>query len=204
MIVQYQQPDYANADAAAVSGDAADQANPRVTDENAPVKILVPTHPVFNFPKQDHRRRFQWLGAGAQRLRVHDIRFADTSRCWSARIPASRRVRGAEVYADVGKGAVRLHGLLVVPAAARRRPWRVPSVREPDQPVESAALTRRPHKPLPDESATTIAATPTTSASSTPTAANAIHRPNGTPAARSTAMSPPLVGVNSSVSPAPV
>ena len=49
-----------------------------------------------------------------------------------------------------------------------------------------------------------IPTTPTTTASTTPTIANLIHPDNGTPAASRTAINPPLVGVSSSVNPAPV
>ncbi|WP_205006474.1 hypothetical protein, partial [Escherichia coli] len=59
LIVQYQQSDYvrqnltpfpAKMDAVTVGNQRF--SNLRVTDENAPVKILVPDHPIFNFPNK--------------------------------------------------------------------------------------------------------------------------------------------------------
>lgn len=48
LIVQYQMPSYAQQNLPPF----AVQMGPRVVDENAPMKILVPGHPVFNFPNK--------------------------------------------------------------------------------------------------------------------------------------------------------
>jgi LmbE family N-acetylglucosaminyl deacetylase len=59
LIVQYQQPDYIRQNLApypakmeVVTRGSQVISNLRVTDENAPVKILVPDHPIFNFPNK--------------------------------------------------------------------------------------------------------------------------------------------------------
>ncbi|MDQ3321060.1 MAG: NEW3 domain-containing protein [Acidobacteriota bacterium] len=59
LIVQYQQSEYVNQNLApfpakmeSVINGTQRVSNVRVTDENAPVKILVPTHPIFNFPNK--------------------------------------------------------------------------------------------------------------------------------------------------------
>jgi LmbE family N-acetylglucosaminyl deacetylase len=59
LIVQYQQQEYIRENLApfpakmeAVINGNQRISNVRVTDENAPVKILVPTHPVFNYPNR--------------------------------------------------------------------------------------------------------------------------------------------------------
>jgi LmbE family N-acetylglucosaminyl deacetylase len=59
LIVQYQQQEYIRekmtpfpAEMSSVVNGTQRISNVRVTDENAPVKILVPTHPVFNYPNK--------------------------------------------------------------------------------------------------------------------------------------------------------
>jgi hypothetical protein len=59
MIVQYQQGEYVQnnllpfpAKMESVTNGVQRVSNVRVVDENAPVKILVPTHPIFNFPNK--------------------------------------------------------------------------------------------------------------------------------------------------------
>ena len=59
MIVQYQQQEYINQNLAPFPARMDIQingnqriSNVRVTDENAPVKILEPTNPIFNFPNK--------------------------------------------------------------------------------------------------------------------------------------------------------
>lgn len=50
LIVQYQQPDFAEQNLAPFS--VSMDSNVRVVDETAPITILAPNHPVFNFPNQ--------------------------------------------------------------------------------------------------------------------------------------------------------
>ncbi len=59
LIVQYQQPEYIReklmpfpAEMSSVVNGVQRISNVRVVDENAPVKILVPNHPVFNYPNK--------------------------------------------------------------------------------------------------------------------------------------------------------
>ena len=59
LIVQYQQPEYIRekmmpfpAEMSAVINGTQRVSNVRVVDENAPVRILVPAHPVFNYPNK--------------------------------------------------------------------------------------------------------------------------------------------------------
>ncbi len=59
LIVQYQRPDYVQQNLAPFPAKMDSQtkgeqriSNVRVVDENAPVKILVPAHPVFNYPNK--------------------------------------------------------------------------------------------------------------------------------------------------------
>lgn len=61
LIVQYQQYGYFNGDHAAYPL-SADRPHDRVTDESAPVTILVPEHPVFNHPNRIGPRDFDgWV-----------------------------------------------------------------------------------------------------------------------------------------------
>ncbi len=59
LIVQYQQPEYIReklmpfpAEMSSVVNGVQRISNVRVVDENAPVRILVPNHPVFNYPNK--------------------------------------------------------------------------------------------------------------------------------------------------------
>ena len=165
---------------------------------------------------RDSRSRLQRVGAGAELVRVHDVRFeicsaAGVRRSRGAARSRRRGVRGGR------KRAVRLYVVFVVPSAPCGRSWRVPSVRESDQPFKGTALMLIVRlKPDPTEMAFVgsafrrtyptlkIPTRPTSNASNTPIAAKRIHCGNETPPASSTAISAPLVGVNSSVNPAPV
>jgi len=110
LIVQYQRPDYVQQNLAPFPAKMDSQtngeqriSNVRVTDENAPVKILIPTHPVFNFPNKISDADFQgWVqerdlynfttidSKYAPLLESHDAGEAENS--------------GGLVYAKIGKG----------------------------------------------------------------------------------------------------
>jgi hypothetical protein len=101
MIVQYQQGDYVMRGLPPYPASA--PGNTRVTVETAPVKILVPDHPVFMFPNRittadfdgwvQERNLYSWASMDPRYTAL--LETAD---------PGEPPVRGGEVYADVGKG----------------------------------------------------------------------------------------------------
>ncbi len=101
LIVQYQQADYTARGLAPYPATATP--NSRVTDENAPVKILAPTHPVFTFPNRITEADFNgwvqerdlWAFVTFDPKYVPLLETVD---------PGEPPQRGGEVYADVGKG----------------------------------------------------------------------------------------------------
>ena len=103
MIVQYQQQEYANRMLPPYPAGPPTNANPRVTVEDAPVKILVPTHPVFNFPNKITDADFSgWVQErNAYAFSMFDSRYVPLLETAD---PGEAPVRGAEVYADVGRG----------------------------------------------------------------------------------------------------
>ena len=103
MIVQYQQQEYANRMMPPFPASPPTNANPRVTVEDAPVKILAPMHPAFNFPNKITETDFNgWVQErNAYAFSMFDSRYVPLLECAD---PGEPPVRGAEVYADVGKG----------------------------------------------------------------------------------------------------
>jgi len=103
MIVQYQQAEYANRMLPPYPASPPTNANPRVTDENAPVKILAPAHPAFTFPNRITEADFDgWVQErNAYAFSMFDSRYVPLLECAD---PGEPPVRGGEVYADVGKG----------------------------------------------------------------------------------------------------
>ncbi|HEY3160520.1 MAG TPA: PIG-L family deacetylase [Vicinamibacterales bacterium] len=103
LIVQYQQQEYANRMMPPYPAGPPTNANPRVTVEDAPVEILVPAHPVFNFPNKITDADFAgWVQErNAYAFSMFDSRYVPLLECAD---PGEPPVRGAEVYADVGKG----------------------------------------------------------------------------------------------------
>jgi len=103
MIVQYQQQEYANRMLPPYPATPPTNANPRVTVEDAPVKILVPTHPVFNFPNRITEADFNgWVQErNSYAFTTFDSRYVPLLECAD---PGEPPVRGAEVYAEVGRG----------------------------------------------------------------------------------------------------
>ena len=103
MIVQYQQQEYANRMLPPYPATPPTNANPRVTVEDAPVKILVPTHPVFNFPNRITAADFNgWVQErNSYAFTTFDSKYVPLLECAD---PGEPPVRGAEVYAEVGRG----------------------------------------------------------------------------------------------------
>jgi LmbE family N-acetylglucosaminyl deacetylase len=103
MIVQYQQQEYANRMLPPYPATPPTNANPRVTVEDAPVRILVPTHPIFNFPNRITEADFNgWVQErNSYAFTTFDSRYVPLLETAD---PGEPPVRGAEVYAEVGKG----------------------------------------------------------------------------------------------------
>jgi hypothetical protein len=103
MIVQYQQQEYANRMLPPYPATPPTNANPRVTVEDAPVRILVPAHPVFNFPNRITDADFNgWVQErNSYAFTTFDSRYVPLLECAD---PGEPPVRGAEVYAEVGRG----------------------------------------------------------------------------------------------------
>jgi len=103
MIVQYQQQEYANRMLPPYPATPPTNANPRVTVEDAPVKILVPTHPVFNFPNRITDADFNgWVQErNSYAFTTFDSKYVPLLETAD---PGEPPVRGAEVYAEVGRG----------------------------------------------------------------------------------------------------
>jgi LmbE family N-acetylglucosaminyl deacetylase len=101
LIVQYQQTDYVTRGLPPFPVKV--EGNPRVTDETAAVKILVPRHPVFTFPNTITEADFQgWV----QERNLYSFGTFDGkyTALLEAADPGEAPQRGGEVYADVGKG----------------------------------------------------------------------------------------------------
>jgi hypothetical protein len=103
MVVQYQQGEYANRMLPPFPAGPPANANPRVTDERAPVTILAPTHPAFTFPNRITQADFDdWVQErNAYAFSLFDNRYVPLLESADAGEPP---VRGAELYADVGAG----------------------------------------------------------------------------------------------------
>jgi hypothetical protein len=103
LIVQYQQAEYANRNLPPFPAMPPTAANPRVTDETAPVRMLVPTHPAFTFPNQISNADFQgWV---QERNSYAFSSFGDQyTPLLETADPGEPPVRGAEVYAELGQG----------------------------------------------------------------------------------------------------
>jgi LmbE family N-acetylglucosaminyl deacetylase len=103
MIVQYQQQEYANRMLPPYPATPPTNANPRVTVEDAQVKILAPTHPAFNFPNRITEADFNgWVQErNSYAFTTFDPRYVALLECAD---PGEPPVRGAEVYAEIGRG----------------------------------------------------------------------------------------------------
>ncbi len=101
LIVQYQQGDYAQRDMAPYPITAA--TNSRVTEELAPVFMLAPMHPVFTFPNRIVSSDFDnWVQErNLYAFNTWDMRYLPLLETQDR---GEMPQRGAELYADVGKG----------------------------------------------------------------------------------------------------
>ena len=119
----------------------------RITDENAPVKILVPGHPVFNVPNKINDR--DWQGWVQERGTYFLEQPLDAEIHRSHRDGGSLRVQQGtrsvvrSSRRAYGKGRWLYVGLGPVAAAAIGHRWRVSAFRE------SISLGRPPAKPRP-------------------------------------------------------
>jgi hypothetical protein len=99
LIVQYQRPDYVALNLAPFPAKMAS----RVTDENAPVTILAPAHPAFNFPNRITSD--DWRGWVQERnlyaFTEFDPRYTPLL---ETRDPGEDAQRGGQVYARIGRG----------------------------------------------------------------------------------------------------
>ena len=107
---------------------AAPVSHDRVTDENAPVRI-VRESPGGAGAESSHGADWNGLGPGAGPLLRHGPGIAATSRSSRPTIPASRRSWGAPDRAG-GEGDLRLHRAQLLPPAAGGGTGCIPAVRE--------------------------------------------------------------------------
>jgi hypothetical protein len=102
LIVQYQQRDYVERNLPPFP--AAATTNSRVTDETAPVKILVPRHPVFTYPNRITPADFNgWV----QERNLYAFTSFDKHRytpLLESADPGEEPQQGGELYAELGKG----------------------------------------------------------------------------------------------------
>jgi len=101
LIVQYQQPEYAMLNLPPFPAQAA--GNSRVTNEAAPITILVPRHPAFTFPNRITAADFDgWVQErNLYGFTSFDARYTPLLQTAD---PGEPPQRGAELYARVGKG----------------------------------------------------------------------------------------------------
>jgi NPCBM-associated, NEW3 domain of alpha-galactosidase len=117
LIVQYQQNDYVARNLPPYPAEMSS----RVTDETAPVTILVPTHPVFTFPNRIGPKDFDgWVQErNLYAFTKFDPRYTPL---FETADPGEPPQRGGEVYARVGKG----HYIYTAYAWFRQLPAGVP------------------------------------------------------------------------------
>lgn len=110
LIVQYQQHEYIRdnlppfpAKMDMVVNGAQRISNVRVTDENAPIKILVPTHPVFNYPNKIGASDWEnWIQErNLYNFSTFDAQYTPLLESHDEGDPESN---GGLVYAKIGKG----------------------------------------------------------------------------------------------------
>ena len=102
LIVQYQQGEYIERNLAPYP--VSQKGNSRVTDETAPVRILAPDHPVFNFPNRISQDDFNgWV----QERNLYAFADFDRQRytpLLESADPGEPPQQGGQLYAEVGKG----------------------------------------------------------------------------------------------------
>ena len=110
LIVQYQQHEYVRdnlppfpAKMDMVVNGAQRISNVRVTDENAPIRILVPTHPVFNYPNKIGASDWEnWIQErNLYNFSTFDAQYTPLLESHDEGDPESN---GGLVYAKIGKG----------------------------------------------------------------------------------------------------
>jgi hypothetical protein len=101
LIVQYQQQEYVRLNLPPYP--AKMTANIRTVDENAPVKVLEPTHPIFNFPNKITEADFaDWVQErNLYTLTEFDAKYTPLLETHDEGEPESK---GGMLYANVGKG----------------------------------------------------------------------------------------------------
>jgi hypothetical protein len=101
LIVQYQQGDYVARGLAPYPAVAA--ANSRVTDENAPVRVLAPTHPVLTYPNRITQSDFAgWVQErNLYAFTGFDARYTPLL---ESADPGETPQTGGQLYAEIGKG----------------------------------------------------------------------------------------------------
>ena len=103
LIVQYQQTDYTARGLPPYPAPPQGRGNSRVTVETAPVQILAPAHPVFTFPNRITAADFDgWVQErNLYAFSTFDERYTPLL---ESADPGEPPQRGAQVYAEVGKG----------------------------------------------------------------------------------------------------
>ncbi len=110
LIVQYQQPDYVNKNLApfpakmdSVVNGTQRISNVRVTDENAAVKILAPSNPIFNFPNKIGESDFSnWVQErNLYNFSTFDPRYTPLLESHDA---GEAESNGGLIYAKIGRG----------------------------------------------------------------------------------------------------
>ena len=133
LVVQYNKFEF---NAAQYGPHAAKVTSDRVTDENAPVRILEPADPLLTTPEQDHGRGVAGMGPGARAVLPRRARL---------QVPRSRRARGSVPVqcrretrcarrCQLRQGPLDLRRPRAVARAAGRRRRRVSAARQSDQP----------------------------------------------------------------------
>jgi hypothetical protein len=103
--------------------------NVRVVDENAPVKILVPTHPIFNFPNKIVNSDWDnWI----QERNLYTLTALDPqyTALLSTQDEGEPEVTGGLVYAKLGKGNYVYNSYSFFPPVADGKSGRVSPVRQ--------------------------------------------------------------------------
>jgi LmbE family N-acetylglucosaminyl deacetylase len=103
LIVQYNKNEYARGNFAPYPIKMPDQGFERVTDENARVTILEPSHPLFNLPNKITERDFEGWGQerGAYFLTEWDTHFIPLM---ASHDQGEQDKKGGEVVAEYGRG----------------------------------------------------------------------------------------------------
>ena len=138
LIVQYQQQEYIRYNLPPYP--AKMDGNIRVTDENAAVKVLQPQHPIFNTPNKIGDA--DWTNWVQERnlYSFSDFDAAKYTPLLESHDEGEPERTGAMVYAEVGKGEVRLHFVFVVQTVARRQSRSVSGLCEYAEPRKTGLM----------------------------------------------------------------